>query len=233
MNAERPVIELSRTMLSPASHHGSPEEQPRSLTPFNPLRVGRTLVLTRAARMLGLCLLAVAVLCGVAFFADANEVAVDCTTLAHWTKRPKPPQVNQAHVFCGEWKQNAPGGFHSRPGGLAPKSVTRFTITQPANAKGIYGGSWSYTDHPRSSKFSTMFPDACSMPQVLNSIVYAATHPSRCPANAPHWAVCGPNRSPSTVAGAGPFCAANDGTIFLIALAKLRDGRVNTAFPLR
>ena len=121
MNAERPVLELSRAMLSPTSHHGPPNEPPLALTASHSLRVRRTLVLTHAARMLGLCLLAVAVLCGVAFFADANEVAVDCTTLAHWTKRPKPPQVNQAHVFCGEWKQNAPGGFHSRPGGLDPE----------------------------------------------------------------------------------------------------------------
>ncbi len=188
---------------------------------------------THTTRVLGLCLLAMAVLCCVSFFAGASEVAVDCTKLTRWTKRPKPPQVNQVHVFCGEWKQNAPGGFHSRPGGLDPDAVTRFTISQPANAKGIYGGSWSYTGHPRSSKFSTMFPDACSMPQVLNSIAYAATHPTRCPANAPHWAVCGPNRPTSTAQGTSPFCAANDGTIFLIAMAKLSNGHVNTAFPLR
>jgi Bacterial EndoU nuclease len=233
MNAERPVLELSRAMLSPASHHGSPKEQPLALAPSNFFKERRALRITHATQVLGLCLLSMAVLCCIAFFAGASEMAVDCTELARWTKRPKPPQVNQAHVFCGEWKQNAPGGFHSRPGGLDPDSVTRFTITQPANAKGIYGGSWSYTGHPQSSKFSSMFPDACSMSQVLNSIVYAATHPSRCPANAPHWAICGPNRPTSTVQDSDPFCAANDGTIFLIAIAKLSNGRVNTAFPLR
>jgi hypothetical protein len=233
MNAERPVIELSHAMLSPASHHGSPKGQPLSLNSVQSLRERRTLVFTHFTRVLGRCLLTMAVLCCVSFFAGASEVAVDCTKLTRWTKHPKPPQVNQVHVFCGEWKQNAPGGFHSRPGGLDPDSVTRFTISQPANAKGIYGGSWSYTGHPRSSKFSTMFPDACSMPQVLNSIAYAATHPTRCPANAPHWAVCGPNRPTSTAQGTSPFCAANDGTIFLIAIAKLSNGHVNTAFPLQ
>lgn len=35
MNAERPIIELSRAMLSPASHQGSPKEPPLSLTPSN------------------------------------------------------------------------------------------------------------------------------------------------------------------------------------------------------
>jgi hypothetical protein len=188
---------------------------------------------TDAIRRLGLCLTAMAVLCCVPCLAGAGEVAVDCTTLARWTKRPSPPRVNQIHVFCGEWKHNAPRGFHSRPGGLDPDSVTRFTITQPANTQGIYGGSWSYTGHPQPSKFSTMFPDTCPMQQVLNSIVYAATNLIRCPANTPHWAVCGPNRPTSTAQSAGPFCEANDGTIFLIAMAKLSNGNVNTAFPLR
>jgi hypothetical protein len=188
---------------------------------------------TSAIRLLHVYLTAMAVLCGLPCLAGADEVAVDCSALAQWTKRPSPPQVNQLHVFCGEWKHNAPRGFHSRPGGLDPGSVTRFTITQPANAKGIYGGSWSYRGHPRSSKFSTMFPDACSMQQVLNSIVYAATNPTECPANAPHWAVCGPNRPALTEQNAGPFCEANDGTVFLIAMAKQGNGHVNTAFPLR
>jgi Bacterial EndoU nuclease len=186
-----------------------------------------------ATRSLGVCLLAIIVLGCVSVSAGATAVGVDCTMLMHWTKRPKPPQVNQVHVFCGEWKTDAPAGFHSRPGGLNPAIVARFSISQPANAQGIYGGSWSYSAHPRSSKFSTMFPDACSMPEVLNSIAYAATHPSRCPANAPQWAVCGPNRPTSTVQDAGPFCAASDDTLFLIAMAKLSNGRVNTAFPLR
>jgi hypothetical protein len=160
-------------------------------------------------------------------------MAVDCAKLAHWTKRPKPPQVNQVHVFCGEWKHNAPAGFHARPGGLDPETVARLTVTQPANAQGIYGAAWSYVGHAQSSKFSTMFPDACTMTQVLNSIVYAATHPSRCPTHAPHWAVCGPNRPTSAVPDSGSFCMADDHTRFLIAMAKLSSGRINTAFPLR
>jgi hypothetical protein len=94
-------------------------------------------VFTHLTRVLGLCLLAMAVLCCLSFFAGASEVAVDCTKLTRWTKRPKPPQVNQAHVFCGEWKQNAPGGFHSRPGGLDPDSVTRFTISSRQTPRGF------------------------------------------------------------------------------------------------
>jgi hypothetical protein len=183
--------------------------------------------------MVASCLLAVAILGTAAVRAGTGVEAVDCTKLAHWSKRPKPPQVNQVHVFCGEWKQQTPSGFHSRPGGLDPQTVAQFTISQPANAQGVYGGSWSYHGRPGPTKFSTMFPDTCSMPQVLNSIVYAATHSSRCPANAPHWAVCGPNRPTPSLQNAGPFCLADDDTIFLIAMARLRSGRINTAFPLR
>jgi Bacterial EndoU nuclease len=233
MNAGCLVIDLCRVMLSPASHHRSPAEPRLPLTLSHLLRERTTPAVAKAPELIERSLLVIVVLCCVSCLANASQVAVDCTKLAQWTARPKPPQVNQVHVFCGEWKQNAPRGFHSRPGGLDPASVTQFTITQTANAQGIYGGSWSHPRHPRPPKFSTMFPDTCSMPQVLNSIVYAATHSSRCPANAPHWAVCGPNRPPSTTRNTVPFCEANDGTIFLIAMGKLRNGRVNTAFPVR
>jgi hypothetical protein len=183
--------------------------------------------------MIGLGITAMAILSCVPIFATSGQVAVDCTTLAQWTKRPTPPQVNQVHVFCGEWKQSTPRGFHSRPGGLDPDTVTGFSITQPANDQGIYGGSWSYTAHPQPQKFSTMFPDACSMQQVLNSIVYAASNPTRCPANASRWAVCGANQPKSTSQSAELYCDSSNGTIFLIAMAKLRNGYVSTAFPLR
>jgi hypothetical protein len=184
-------------------------------------------------RCLGLSLLAIAVLGSLSNAADGTPAAIDCASLAHWTKFAQPPQVNQLHVFCGEWKRQAPTGFHSRPAGLLPGTVAGFKVTQPANAQGVYGGSWSYAGQPHSVKFSTMFPDSCSMQQVLNSIVYAAAHPRRCPANAPDWAVCGPNRPPSTGSKPTTFCAADDGTVFLIAMAKLSGGRVNSAFPLR
>jgi Bacterial EndoU nuclease len=166
-------------------------------------------------------------------FASAVQVGVDYATLAKWTELPVPPQVNQVHVFCGEWKHDTPRGLHARPGGVDPETVACFTITQPANAQGIYGVSWSYAGHPQPTKFSTMFPDACSMQQDLNSIVYAARHRTRCPPNAPHWAVCGPNRPPSAAQRSGVFCGSSDGTIFMIAMARLSNGHVNSAFPLR
>jgi Bacterial EndoU nuclease len=190
-------------------------------------------VLVNATSVIGIGIMALALLSHVPVLATASQVQLDCSTLAPWTKRPTPPQVNQIHVFCGEWKHNAPRGFHSRPGGLDPNTVVGFTITRPANAQGIYGGSWNYTGRPQPAKSSTMFPDTCSMSQVLNSIVYAAGNRTRCPANAPRWAVCGPNRPQSALHGSDAFCHSSNGTVFLIALARLRNGDVITAFPLQ
>jgi Bacterial EndoU nuclease len=234
MDVRRPVCrDRSRVMSSPASRHGLPEEPLPTLIPSNLLYARNSWLFIGAARRLGLCFMAMTLLCWVSSFAGASEVPIECKTMPRWTKRHRPPQVNQVHVFCGEWKQHTPIGFHSRPGGVDPHSVTRFIITQPANAQGIYGGSWSYAGQPHAEKFSTMFPDACSVAQVLNSIVYAATHPNRCPVNAPRWAVCGPNQPPSTSQASDSFCVADDGTSFLIAMAKFKDGRINSAFPLR
>lgn len=55
-----------------------------------------------------------------------------------WTQYPMPPQVSRENLFCGEIK-NGGKGFHSRPGGQNPATVTEFKVTQPANAAGIYG----------------------------------------------------------------------------------------------
>ncbi len=162
------------------------------------------------------------------FFACAAPSQVNCANIAHWSSTN--PPVNQTHIFCGEWSQNRPKGFHSRPGGLTPNTVENFKITQSANNQGIYGGTWNYSGHSSQTKFSTMFPDSCTQTQVLNSIIYAATHQQNCPSNAPRWAWCGSN-APS--ANAENYCKSNNNSLFTIAGAFLNDGKINTAFPLR
>ena len=203
------------------------------MAPSTPYRGRNITMLANVTRRLCLSLPVLALLAAVAFPISAGAAAIDCITLPPWTTSPPSPPVHQVHIFCGEWKHNTPRGFHARPGGLDPVTVDRFTITEPVNARGIYGGSWIYTGRPHPPKFSTMFPDTCTMPQVLQSIVYAARHLTRCPAHAPRWAVCGPNRPTSLVQRSDLFCESGNGSIFLIAMAKLDNGRVNTAFPLR
>jgi hypothetical protein len=152
---------------------------------------------------------------------------INCDTLPHWSNTV--PRVNQTHVFCGEYVA-APKGFHSRPGGLNPNTIGAFNITQPANAKGIYGGTWSYVGHPGQTKFSTMFPNTCSMGEVLSSILYAATHLEPYPPGAPGWASCGKNE-PLAPDPNVQYCVAADGSRFFIGMGFV-GADVNTAFPL-
>lgn len=156
---------------------------------------------------------------------------VNCSQVSHWSSTR--PAVNQTHIFCGEWnsQKQRPSGFHSRPKGQNPNTVAKFTMTQSPNSQGIYGGRWNYIGQSK-DKFSTMFPDNCTQTQVINSIVYAATHPSSCPANAPSWASCGFNQPQSST---GNYCKALNKAKFLIAFAPLGDNKnkINTAFPLR
>ena len=176
--------------------------------------------------------LAVILFVGLFFFVNsvASESEMDCRSFPHWSDTD--PQINQLHVFCGEWnkRKNRPSGLHSRPGGENPESVGVLKITQKTNAKGLYGVRWSYAGHPDRQKFSSMFPDNCSRDQVLKSIAYAASHPEPCPGNAPRWAKCGANKPIQSGTG---YCEAKDGSLFTIAFATLKNSnRINTAFPL-
>ena len=174
----------------------------------------------------------IALMLAIGLFFLAGSVASEtaCTGISHWSETS--PPINQQHVFCGEWnsRKHRPAGFHSRPAGENPTTVGTLTVSQPPNAKGLYGVRWSYAGHPDRRKFSTMFPDTCNRDQVLNSIVYAVKHPRACPEGAPPWAKCGPNKPAQN---GGHYCEASDGSIFTIAFATLRDSdKVNTAFPI-
>ncbi|HBQ98893.1 MAG TPA: hypothetical protein DD761_10320 [Cyanobacteria bacterium UBA11691] len=166
----------------------------------------------------------------VLFFSSPARSQVHCTQLSHWSATN--PPVSQTHIFCGEWdsRRGRPKGFHSQPNGISPRTVANFQITQRANAQGIYGATWGYAGQAGRTKFSTMFPDRCTQQEVLNSILYAAAHRQSCPGSAPDWAWCG--RSAPAAAAQG-YCNGDDNNVFTIAGASLRNGNINTAFPLR
>jgi hypothetical protein len=159
---------------------------------------------------------------------------VDCATLPHWVALDNGLQMNQQHVFCGEWINNRPKGFHSRPGGVNPAAIQKFTVQDRPNSAGIYTGKWSYNNESDKSKFSSMFPDNCSTEQVLNSISHASAHPDlNCPAGSPGWVKCGKNR-PASVAKEelSGYCSI-DQKFFSIGFAAPKNDKINTAFPIR
>ena len=161
------------------------------------------------------------------------SAAIDCATLPHWVTLKNGLQMNQNHIFCGEWKDNRPKGFHSRPGGANPMTIRSFSVQDPPDSAGIYTGKWSHKNDPGRSKFSSMFPDNCSIEQVLNSISHASANPERsCPMGSPRWVKCGKNKPAFDTKELSGYCS-NNGKFFLIGFSEPKDNKINTAFPLR
>ena len=164
-------------------------------------------------------------------FPFSAQAEVDCTTLPHWVELDNGMQMNQKHVFCGEWKRGRAKGFHSRPDGKNPATVAKFTVQDHPNKAGIYTGRWSYQNHTDKNKFSSMFPDNCSTEQVLNSINYASSNTdANCPKGSPNWTKCGQNM-PASADNNQAYCSIN-GKHFTIGYAPPRNGKINTAFPI-
>jgi hypothetical protein len=160
------------------------------------------------------------------------SASIDCASLPHWVTLNNGLQVNQHHIFCGEWSHNRPKGFHSRPGGTNPSTVVQFTVQSQPNAAGIYTGRWSHKNNAGSNKFSSMFPDTCTAIQVLNSISHAtANSGSTCPSGSPDWTQCGQNKPAAAQKNSLQYCS-KDGEFFTIGFSPAKQGKINTAFPI-
>lgn len=159
---------------------------------------------------------------------------VDCSRLPHWVTLNNGLQLNQKHIFCGEWNQNRPKGFHSRPDGINPSAIAHLTIQSKPNAAGIYTARWSYKKQPDKNKFSSMFPDNCTIPQILNSISYAsaAANPeTQCPSGSPGWIQCGRNKPDEVDREENSAYCSKNGQNFSIGFTPPKQGKINTAFP--
>ncbi len=123
------------------------------------------------------------------------------------------PAINLHHVFDGEINRSGkPTGFHSRPGGQDPENARVVGVRDGPNRHGIYtatvevrdGGQWK-------EKFSSFFPDDMSYDEVINVVMHAYRNSSN--PNSQPW------RGPS-------------GKGFDVQGYTLRDGDINTAFPV-
>lgn len=137
------------------------------------------------------------------------------------------PVIEAQHIFCGEVSlsrgQFKAKGFHSRPGGVNPVTITVIGgVTTPARLPaGIYLlNNFDITDNgiTKRKTVSTMFPDACSETDVVAAIESAA----------------GPNPSPNIQfrGFSGPTCLAGAPLQpFKIVGFTDAQGRVRTAWP--
>ena len=155
------------------------------------------------------------------FGAGAPAAALDCRDRAfRWSDDR--PAINRLHVFCGEIREGRPKGFHSIR--LQDTSAVVTGVAARSNDRdGIYDATVTFRNG--ATKFSTFFPDVCTVDQVVASIRYAATHVAR-----PHaqWGKLGPSAPKDDNHG---YCLDANGDPFDIRMGVLADGRVNTAFP--
>jgi hypothetical protein len=135
------------------------------------------------------------------------------------------PPVKAQHIFCGELRHDGKAtGFHSRPGGQNPPSVSE-TEDRRADPKrpGIYTlYRFRITDHGRSGvkTMSTMFPDHCDADAVIAAIRHA-------------WNT-GTRQDRSFSGQSGPTCHdGNDKPFRIRGFTGMQDGRIVivTAYP--
>ena len=147
------------------------------------------------------------------FLALALVLCQSATAETLWTRTD--PPINATHIFLGEINRSGkPTGFHARPGGVEPKNARVERISDGPNASGVYTAQIEVQDRRAGvwkGKFSTFFPDRLSHPQVIEAILNAYHH--RMPGQDAPW------RGPS-------------GLGFEVQGYTLRDGRINTAYPV-
>jgi hypothetical protein len=88
------------------------------------------------------------------------------------------PPVDATHIFCGDINDRGRAvGFHSRPGGDTPATVSRIETVSPERGRpGIYtlrDFIITVDGEAAQKPISTMFPDSCSREDVLAAIRHA------------------------------------------------------------
>ena len=162
-------------------------------------------------RLLGL-LIAVLIIVGSAWWRSEGRERI--AGAAQWSET-RPP-INITHIFAGDINQQGrPVGFHSRPGGKDPFSARVIRIDNQPNAVGIYDAQVEIR-HPATGQWlrkrSTFFPDAMDRQAVIAAILYAYHH---------------------RTTGNGTKFRGPSGYGFTIEGYRLRDGAINTAYPIR
>ena len=96
---------------------------------------------------------------------------------AHGLSTGSPP-VEMRHIFCGEINRRGLAvGFHSRPGGVNPPTVSGTGAARPVRGHpGLYNlMRFQITEDGRTETkgISTLYPDKCSAEDVIAAIQHA------------------------------------------------------------
>lgn len=177
-----------------------------------------------AAAWFAAAMVGATILLGAIQATDPVAAGIECPIGALDTRQQPPVDVD--HIFCGEINaRNRAVGFHSRPGGVNPRTVGD---TDDITVDAPFPGAYEIRDFTitvdaisRTKSISTMFPDDCSYDDVLAAIRHA--YDNRTSANGNRF--FGPS---------GPTCRDRDGDAFDILGYTMADGGdlyITTAFP--
>ena len=113
-------------------------------------------------------------------FLSAGLTTASAQVLCPQNNSAGPIVVRNNHIFCGEVNAGVAGGYHSRPGGVNPVNTIGLlpgtNTNVPAGAPaGIYRLNNFNIINPATGAvavkaFSTMFPDVCTMANVVAAI---------------------------------------------------------------
>ncbi len=139
-----------------------------------------------------------------------------------WSKTR--PAVNLRHIFCGEIDYRGRAkGFHSAQL-LATAAEVKDIYRKKKLRGGIYNARVMFVNGK--TKFSTFFPEQCTVAMIVRSVAYAARNKTK---NHPQWGILGPSAPKKKAQG---YCLNNRGKPFLIRMGLSRNHRrINTAFP--
>ena len=134
------------------------------------------------------------------------------------------PRVELRHIFCGEINRRGEAvGFHSRPGGINPPTVSGTGEPRPVRGyPGLYNlfrFQITQDGQTQTKGISTLYPDKCSADDVIAAIQYAYNH--------------GQHSGPKYTGPSGPGCTTDDGKPFPITgyTSGQDGGRIRTGYP--
>ncbi len=153
----------------------------------------------------------------------ATSADFSCRKKASKWSKTQPP-INLRHIFCGEInRRGRPKGFHSTQLLGSTPEVKKIYKKQSLR-KGIYNARVKFINGK--TKFSTFFPDQCTVDAITRSVVFAARNKTR---KHHQWGILGPSAPQKNANG---FCLDRNGRPFTIRMGLTRNQRrITTAFP--